>query len=87
MAVVVSSAHVDKSIIELPELCNSTHSPVVQSFGPTAPVSDPKAFTSTSEIQTSPLQTADPTEVSEVLLSSERLDCQELGLHMRIIIQ
>ena len=34
----------------VPELYNSTHSPLVQSAGPTAPVSEPKALTNTSEL-------------------------------------
>ena len=48
----------------VPELCISTHSPLVQSLGPTDPVSAPKAFTNTSEIQISPVQAEERLEVS-----------------------
>ena len=55
----------------VPELYNSTHSPLVQSAGPTAPVSEPNAFTNASEIQISPIQAADLLDVSNGLIGSD----------------
>ena len=55
----------------VPELYSSTHSPLVQSAGPTAPVSEPNALTNTSEIQMSPIQAEDLLDVSDGLFKSE----------------
>jgi hypothetical protein len=54
-----------------PELYNSTHSPLVQSAGPTASVSEPNALTNTSEIQMSPIQAEDLLEVPDGFVESE----------------
>ena len=55
----------------VPELYNSTHSPLVQSAGPTAPVSAPKALTNTSDIQMSPIHADDLLDVSDDLFGSD----------------
>ena len=58
-----------------PELYNSTHSPLVQSAGPTASVSEPNALTNTSEIQMSPIQAEDLLDVPDGLVESE-ISCE-----------
>ena len=57
----------------MPELWSSTHSPLVQSAGPTAPVSAPNALTKTSEIHMSPLQAVDLLEVLLGITTSDSL--------------
>ena len=63
-------------------MCISTHSPLVQSEGPTASVSPPKAFTRTSEIHTSPIQAVDLEFVSRLSFSGLRISVSFVGCHV-----
>ena len=66
----------------MPELWISTHSPLVQSDGPTASVSPPKAFTNTSEIHTSPIHAVDLELVSRLSFPRVRISFSEAGCHV-----